>query len=96
MIAETILYNGEIHTIDRDNPTVTAVAIAGGKFIAAGTDQEVMQLATGQTKLINLNKKTVIPGINDSHTHLIRGGLNYPGRDQRHISGDPGVSPSLI
>jgi len=77
MIAETILYNGEIHTIDRDNPTVTAVAIAGGKFIAVGTDQEVMQLATGQTKLINLNKKTVIPGINDSHTHLIRGGLNY-------------------
>jgi predicted amidohydrolase YtcJ len=30
-----------------------------------------------QTQLINLNKRTVIPGLNDSHTHLIRGGLNY-------------------
>jgi predicted amidohydrolase YtcJ len=77
MKAETIFYNGRIHTVDKENPWATAVAIADGKFIAVGTDQEIMQMAAGDTKVIDLKKKTAIPGINDSHTHLIRGGLNY-------------------
>jgi predicted amidohydrolase YtcJ len=77
MKAETIFYNGRIHTVDKENPWATAVAIADGKFIAVGTDQEIMQMAAGDTKFIDLKKKTAIPGINDSHTHLIRGGLNY-------------------
>lgn len=77
MKAETILFNGRIHTVDQANPAASAVAIAGGKFIAVGTDQMVMQFATEETQLIDLEQKRVIPGINDSHTHLIRGGLNY-------------------
>lgn len=77
MKAQTILYNGKIHTVDRDHPAATAVAITDGKFVAVGDDKTIMQLANEDTILIDLKQKTVIPGINDSHTHLIRGGLNY-------------------
>jgi len=75
--ADMILYNGAIHTVDRDAPKATAVAISDGKFIAVGDDASVMLLAADTTIKIDLKKKTVVPGINDSHTHLIRGGLNY-------------------
>jgi predicted amidohydrolase YtcJ len=45
--------------------------------VVVGTDREVLALKGGQTKVINLNGRTAIPGLNDSHTHLIRSGLNY-------------------
>ncbi|RFM29667.1 amidohydrolase [Deminuibacter soli] len=77
MKAETILYNGQVHTVDRNNPVATAVAIKNGRFIAVADDATVMQLAGDETTMIDLQKKRVIPGLNDSHTHLIRGGLNY-------------------
>lgn len=77
MKAQTILYNGKVHTVDRDHPAAAAVAITDGKFVAVGDDKTIMQLANEDTVLIDLKQKTVIPGINDSHTHLIRGGLNY-------------------
>ena len=75
--ADTILYNGKIHTVDHNIPVATAVAIKDGKFIAVGDDASIMQHAGDQTKLINLKQKRTIPGLNDSHIHLIRGGLNY-------------------
>ncbi|WP_282456974.1 amidohydrolase [Chitinophaga sedimenti] len=55
----------------------TAVAIKDGRFIAVGDDFSVMQMTGENTEIIDLKRKCVIPGINDSHTHLIRGGLNY-------------------
>lgn len=72
-----VLFNGKIHTVDAKLPAATAVAILDGKFIAVGDDGSVLKLAGDDTILIDLQKKRVIPGINDSHTHLIRGGLNY-------------------
>ncbi|MFO6382307.1 amidohydrolase family protein, partial [Pseudomonas aeruginosa] len=65
------------HTVDRDNPTATAVAIKDGKFLAVGNDAEAMLHRGSATQVIDLQKRTVIPGLNDSHLHLIRGGLNY-------------------
>lgn len=75
--AELILHNGRITTLDRNRPEVSALAIAGGKVIASGNDQEMMALADCDTQRIDLNRRRVIPGLNDSHTHLIRGGLNF-------------------
>jgi len=77
MSAKLILYNGRIHTVDAQNPTATAVAIQDGKFIAVGDDATIMQLADEATTRIDLQGKRAIPGLNDSHIHLIRGGLNY-------------------
>ena len=59
------------------NPRATAVAIRDGRFIAVGTDAEAMAFRGTATRLIDLRQRCVIPGLNDSHLHLIRGGLNY-------------------
>ncbi|MBC9932256.1 amidohydrolase [Chitinophaga qingshengii] len=76
--ADTVLYNGKIHTIDHDNPRATAVAIGAGKFVAVGDDTTILQQFSQEgVLLIDLKGKRVIPGLNDSHIHLIRGGLNY-------------------
>lgn len=75
--ADIILTNGKFHTVDRQQPLADAVAIRDGKFLAAGTQAEVMQYHDESTRVIDLQGHTVIPGLNDSHLHLIRGGLNY-------------------
>jgi predicted amidohydrolase YtcJ len=75
--ADLILHNGKIATQDDRRAVVEAAAIRDGKFLAIGSDREVIRFRNERTKLIDLNKRTVIPGLNDSHLHLIRGGLNY-------------------
>lgn len=75
--ASLILTNGKFHTVDRQNLTAQAVAIRDGKFLAVGSEAEVMQHAGPETQVIDLHGHTAIPGLNDSHLHLIRGGLNY-------------------
>ncbi|MBU9850471.1 MULTISPECIES: amidohydrolase [Rahnella] len=76
-VASLILLNGKFHTVDREKPLANAVAIKDGKFLAVGTENEVMQFADAQTQVVDLHGHTAIPGLNDSHLHLIRGGLNY-------------------
>src|ERR1700739_2958686 len=75
--ADLILHNGKIATQDDRRSVVEAAAIRDGKFFAIGSDREVMRFRDERTKLIDLNKRTVIPGLNDSHMHIIRGGLSY-------------------
>ena len=77
MSADLILYKGRLHTVDREKPQASAVAIKDGRFVAVGSDAEAMALRGDATRVIDLQKRTVIPGLNDSHLHLIRGGLNY-------------------
>jgi len=76
-IADLILFNGRLHTVDRAKPLASAVAIKDGRFIAVGNDAQAMALRGAGTQVIDLMGRTVIPGLNDSHLHLIRGGLNY-------------------
>jgi predicted amidohydrolase YtcJ len=76
-VADLILYNGKLATQNDQRSFAQAAAVLDRKFLAIGTDREVMAYRGEQTQLINLNKRTAIPGLNDSHTHLIRGGLNY-------------------
>lgn len=75
--ADLIMLNGRFHTVDREKPTASAVAIKDGKFIAVGSDEEIMATRGSTTQVIDLKKRTAIPGLNDSHIHLIRGGLNF-------------------
>ncbi len=76
-IADLILFNGRLHTVDRAKPRASAVAIKDGRFIAVGNDAQAMALRGAGTQVIDLMGRMVIPGLNDSHLHLIRGGLNY-------------------
>ncbi|MGG1948208.1 amidohydrolase [Trinickia sp. NRRL B-1857] len=74
---DLILHNARITTLDRSNPVASAAAIADGRFIAVGTETDVMPLAGRQTKVIDLGGRSLLPGLIDNHLHLIRGGLNY-------------------
>ncbi|WP_247256653.1 amidohydrolase [Pseudomonas moorei] len=75
--ADLILYNGRLHTVDRKKPQASAVAIKDGRFVVVGSDTQAMALQGPATQVVDLHGRTVIPGLNDSHLHLIRGGLNY-------------------
>jgi predicted amidohydrolase YtcJ len=75
--APLILINGRFTTLDRENPQASAVAIQDGKFLAVGDQEHVMRFHREGSQVIDLNGRTAIPGLNDSHLHLIRGGLNY-------------------
>ena len=77
MSADLILLNGKFHTIDKEQPLASAVAIKDGKFLAVGDAEAVMRHRNGKTQVVDLNGRSVVPGLNDSHIHLIRGGLNY-------------------
>ncbi len=74
---EIILYNGNIFTVNPKEPTAQALAIAGGKLMAVGSNVEVLKMATGRTKKIDLGHKTVLPGFIDAHTHPAYSGIKH-------------------
>jgi predicted amidohydrolase YtcJ len=75
--ADLILHNAKVTTLDKKNATATAVAIAGGRFVAVGDDREAMRYRGPSTQVVDCNQRRLIPGLIDSHIHVIRGGLNY-------------------
>ncbi len=74
---DTIIHNARVTTLDESAEVITAIAITDGVIEATGSDADMLAMAGSQTELINAGKRRVIPGLNDSHTHLIRGGLSY-------------------
>ncbi|GLI24385.1 hypothetical protein GGQ86_004392 [Xanthobacter flavus] len=76
-IADLILFNGKMTTLDRTNPTAEAVAVRDGVIVFVGTTADTMRLAGTTTRIIDVGGRRVIPGLIDSHMHIIRGGLNY-------------------
>src|SRR6201995_1600678 len=74
-IADLILGNGRITTLDPRRPEANEVVIVGDKF--AGVDNAAEFERGPETKVIDLKGRRVIPGLYDSHLHVIRGGLNY-------------------
>jgi hypothetical protein len=72
-----VLLNGKILTLDPKFSTAEAVAIRDGRIIAAGPSADVKKLAGGQARLIDLQGRTVIPGLIDSHMHAIRAALSF-------------------
>lgn len=77
LFAELIITNGRIATQDERRSFASSAAIKDGRFIAVGTNKDVMAYRGDSTRVIDVRGRTVIPGLNDSHLHLIRGGLNY-------------------
>jgi predicted amidohydrolase YtcJ len=74
---DLILHRGLFTTLDRANPTASAVAIKDGRFLAVGHDAEILSLAAPTTQVIDLRGHRVLPGLIDNHLHIIRGGLNF-------------------
>jgi predicted amidohydrolase YtcJ len=66
---EILLYNANVITVNARQPKARAIAIAGGRFFAIGSHEEVLSLATSKTTKIDLEGKTVVPGFIDAHSH---------------------------
>ena len=75
--ADLILTNGQLATLDARGSLAQAAAIKDGQFLVVGPDAAVQPHRGPQTRVVDLHGRTVIPGLNDSHLHVIRGGLNY-------------------
>jgi len=73
---DLILVNARVTTLDRAQPQADAVAIRDGRFLAVGSEREV-RAAAPQATVIDAGGRRLIPGLIDSHIHVIRGGLNY-------------------
>ena len=72
-----IIHNSQITTLNDAQPTATAVAIQNGRFVKVGTDEEVLAMQGKTTQVVNAQGRRMIPGLNDSHSHYIRGGLAF-------------------
>ncbi len=74
---DLILYNGNIWTVNAHQPRARAAAISGRRFLAVGSDQEVLALAAGGARKMDIGGNTVVPGFIDAHTHPAHAGLGH-------------------
>ncbi len=76
--ASLILYDGDVHLVDRTFRRVEAIALGNGRVVAAGSTAAVRRLAGARTESINLRGRTVLPGANDTHLHGLLWGYAAP------------------
>lgn len=74
--ADQVFINGIVYTVDEANPKVEAVAVKDGLILAVGTTAEIQAYVGGSTEVIDLQGKTMTPGIIESHAHLMGIGYN--------------------
>ncbi|MCK5352649.1 hypothetical protein KAJ77_08710, partial [bacterium] len=70
--ADIVLYNGQVLTMDRDQPPINvtqAVAVRDGRILAVGEDDRILQMAGPNTLQVDLQGKAVMPGVVDTHSH---------------------------
>jgi predicted amidohydrolase YtcJ len=77
--SDTLLIHGHIYTGNAKAPWAQAIAITGTRIDAVGSDQEILARRQPKTQVIDLQGRTVIPGISDSHTHMWFGAMALRG-----------------
>src|SRR3954462_3008530 len=76
--ADLILHGGTLTTLDPANPSATALAVKGERILTVGSDEQALMHFRGpRTTVIDLGGRRAVPGLTDTHTHLIRGGLSF-------------------
>jgi predicted amidohydrolase YtcJ len=75
--ADFLIVNGRIATQDERRSFVAALAIRGDRILATGSTDDMLRYRGTSTIVIDVGGRTVIPGLIDSHMHIIRGGLHY-------------------
>lgn len=76
MKLDLMFINGKVYTMDKDNTVVEGVGIKDNKIIKIGSTQQILALKEENTKVIDLEGKTLVPGFNDSHMHLVNYGYS--------------------
>lgn len=80
-IPDIILYNGNIQTQGDDHHLAQAIAISGNQILSLGSDKDVLLLPSNHTRVIDLNKRLVLPGFIDTHFHFYEWAVNYDSID---------------
>ena len=75
--ADTIIYNANVLTMDPVLPRCQALAIKGGRFLAVGSNADVLGLGGNGARVLDLQGKTVLPGFIDAHTHVMSSGTRH-------------------
>jgi predicted amidohydrolase YtcJ len=75
--ADVLIVNGRVATLNPEQPTAEAIAIKGERIVAVGSGSELAAYRGPATRVIDAGRRTITPGLNDAHTHFIRGGLTY-------------------
>jgi len=71
---DLIVHHGQIVTCDRDERIASAVAVAHGRIVAVGSEEEIGKLGGSETRFVNLNGASVTPGLIDTHVHTAMAG----------------------
>ncbi len=75
--ADLVVVNADVYTMDGARPRATAFAVKDGLFVAVGDDAAVAAYRVESGRTIDARGRTIIPGLNDSHLHVVRGGRFY-------------------
>ncbi|MGP4087458.1 amidohydrolase family protein, partial [Streptomyces sp. KR55] len=75
--AELVVRNAKIHTGDPHRPQAEALAVRAGVITVVGDDKDMAPHIGPATKVVDALGRRMVPGLNDAHLHVIRGGLNY-------------------
>lgn len=77
LVADMIVTNAKVAVMDDKRSTAEAIAVKDGKVLRTGSNEDILRLRSKDTQVIDANGKTLIPGLNDSHLHVTRGGRFY-------------------
>lgn len=75
-LVDRIYTNCRVYTLDQGRPRAEAVAISGERIVAVGSAGDVPALAGPQSQVIDLERRTLVPGLTDAHNHLIHYGVS--------------------
>jgi len=87
-IPDVVYTNGRLWTVDKSKTVAEAVAIAGDRIIAVGSNQEILRLAGEETRRVDLGGKLMLPGFIDNHTHFMSGGFQLQSVDLRYAKNE--------
>ena len=74
-VADLIITNAKVWTVDKSNPAAQAVAVLGERIVAVGSNTDVEPWRGSNTRVLDAGGKLLLPGFNDSHVHFIDGGM---------------------
>lgn len=77
LVADMIVTNAKVAVMDDKRSIAEAIAVKDGKILKTGSDEDILRLRDKDTQVVDANGRTVIPGLNDSHLHVTRGGRFY-------------------
>jgi predicted amidohydrolase YtcJ len=85
-VADFVLLNGSVWTVNSDQPWAEAVAVDGDRIFKVGSTDEIQKLVGRETEVVDLDGAMVLPGFTDCHTHFLKGGFSLSGIQLRDVT----------